>query len=273
MSLDNPVIEIKPIGSYFEIDTDGHIINPASLEKIPEKYKKLLEDTVEIYKKICGNSLVNVYVRGSVAKGQAVDFISDIDTLGFVQKPVSQDMETYKETIKAFNYSARTLKEDLEKKFNFVKDIEINIKPLQNYEKNVVILSQALCIYGEPFTLPKLKPGRETMQHTPAFERMLLDLEEFYLRDTTPERNQNECSWVMKRLLRIGFEITMERSKRYTRDLYKCYETFSEYYPEKEPQMKEILFLALNPTSDKNKIKEITDNFGRWLLNESKGYL
>jgi len=273
MGLDNPVVEIKPIGSYFEIDTQGHIVNPASLEKIPEKYKKLLEDIVEIYKKTCGDSLVNVYVRGSVAKGQPVDFISDIDTLGFVQKPDSQDMETYKAAIKEFNNSAHTLKEDLEKKNNFVSDIEISINPLQRYEKDVVILSQALCIYGEPFTLPKLKPGREMMQHTPSFEKMLLDLEEFYLRDTTPERNQMKCSWVMKRLLRIGFEITMERSNRYTRDLYKCYETFSEYYPEKEPQMKEILFLALNPTSDKSKIKEITDTFGRWLLNESQKYL
>jgi len=72
----------------------------------------------------------------------------------------------------------------------------------------------------------------------------------------------------MKGLLRVGFELTMERSQKYTRDLYRCYETFAEYYPEKEPEMREVLDLALNPTADKEKMKQIMENFGAWLLAE-----
>lgn len=32
--------------------------------------------------------------------------------------------------------------------------------------------------------------------------------------------------------------------------------------------MREVLDLALNPTADKNKMKEIIDNLGAWLLGE-----
>jgi len=271
--MSDSIIEIKPMGSYFELDSEGYIINPASLDKIPDKYKKILDEIVGIYKKSCGDKLINVYVRGSVAKGEAVDFVSDFDTLGFAKIPDIQDKEKFIEIFTNYRQIANDLKESLEKKYDFVTGIEIQIYPSHKVKNNIIILSQALCIYGEPFVLPKLKPGRDLMSHTPSFENFFKELDEFYLSNTSQDRNKMKCSYAMKRLLRIGFEITMERSNRYTRDLYRCYETFSEFYPEKEPQMKEILFLAINPISDKNKIKEIMESFGKWLLSESKKYL
>ncbi|MEZ4103239.1 MAG: hypothetical protein R3B55_01620 [Candidatus Paceibacterota bacterium] len=84
---------------------------------------------------------------------------------------------------------------------------------------------------------------------------------------------KNKCVWLMKNILRSGFEITMERSKRYTRDLYLCYKDFSEYYPEKEKIMREVLDLALNPISDKEKILEIKDKITPFLLEEAKKVL
>jgi|GEM_PF-6850121 len=36
--------------------------------------------------------------------------------------------------------------------------------------------------------------------------------------------------------------------------------------------MREVLDLALNPTADKNKMKEIMDNLGAWLLAEIPSY-
>jgi len=45
-------IEIKPMGSYFEVDEEGYLINPASLNKVQEKWKPVLDDVVEVYKNI-----------------------------------------------------------------------------------------------------------------------------------------------------------------------------------------------------------------------------
>jgi uncharacterized protein len=70
--------------------------------------------------------------------------------------------------------------------------------------------------------------------------------------------------------LRSGFELTMNRSKRYTRDLYRCYETFAEYYPEKEPEMREVLCLALNPITNKEKLYELMTGLGGWLQEEAR---
>ena len=77
-------IEIKPIGSYFEVDKDGYIVNPAAIDKIQQKWKPVIDAVSTSYQKIFGDKLKNVYIRGSVAKGQAVDNVSDIDTFAYV---------------------------------------------------------------------------------------------------------------------------------------------------------------------------------------------
>jgi len=84
---------------------------------------------------------------------------------------------------------------------------------------------------------------------------------------------RGECQWVMKGIVRVGLELVLERSGKYSRDLYPCYEVFSEYYPEKEAEMKEALYLALNPTGDKEVIKKVIGGLGKWLEEEVKSYI
>ena len=267
--MDNKV-EIKPIGSYFELDPQGFVKNPASLEKIQSKWLPAIKDVTEVYKNVLGDKLINIYIRGSVAKGQAVDGISDLDTYCFIENPDTENIDEHKAVLNSYRDEIDTYKETIELKYNFISDIEFQVHPKKRIDKEPIMLSQSVCVYGEPFEIPKLKPGKDLASHSPGFERFLTGLDGFFNSETSTERNKVKCSWVMKRFLRTGFEICMERSNRYTRDLYKCYETFIEYYPEKEPQMREILELALNPTSDKQKIKQIVDNFGPWLGEEVK---
>jgi hypothetical protein len=52
--------------------------------------------------------------------------------------------------------------------------------------------------------------------------------------------------WFPRRIVRSGFEVTMDRSDRFTRDLYLCYEQFAKYYPERSKQMYQVLINCLN---------------------------
>jgi len=253
-------IEIQPKGSYFQIDENGFLINPASVEKLQEKWKPLIEDIIEAYKTVYGEKLQNVYIRGSVAKGEAVDGVSDIDTFCFV--------DLSNEEIKERNAARGKLRRDIEAKYNFVEEVEMGARPLSAIPESSIILNQALCVYGEPLPVPQLKVGKEMAINSYSLNSRFKWLENFLTKDESDEEIKKDCVWLMKGLLRIGFEITMERSQKYTRDLYLCYETFAEYYPDKEPEMREALELALNPISDRQEIKRIMDNLGQWLLSE-----
>lgn len=253
-------IEIKPMGSYFEVDKEGYIVNPTSVEKIQGEWKALVNDIVEVYKKTYGESLKQVYIRGSVAKGEAVKGVSDIDTFAYVDLP-----EDY---LKEHNTN-REMRKEVTEKYTFIDDIEMEACPLSEIKDDYILLNQSVCVYGEPLEIPKMKPGKEMVLHAKGFHNRFKWFEKFLAKeDESKEEVMNGCVWLMKGILRVGFELTMERSKKYTRDLYKCYESFSEYYPEKESEMREVLDLALNPTTDKQKIKNIMDNLGVWILSE-----
>lgn len=250
-------IEIQPVGSYLDVDQDGFVINPAGVEKIQPEWKPVVDDVVALYEQTYGKDLKNVYIRGSVAKGGAVENVSDIDAFGYVDLP--------KDEIKRDTIAQRR---ELKQKYDFVSGIEMAVRPMSRIERDTIILNQAVCVYGEPIPVPRMKVGRETAIHSPNFHNRFKWFEEFLKKDESEEKTKKSCVSLMKELLRVGFEITMDRSQKYTRDLYPCYETFAEYYPEKEVEMREVLDLALNSTADKNKMKEIMEGIGTFLLAE-----
>lgn len=256
-------IEIRPTGSYFEVDENGFLKNPASLEKIQEKWRALIDDVVEVYKKKFGENLHSVYVRGSVAKGQAVDGVSDVDTFAYVTLAKDEIEKGWQKEDSAV----------LKEKYPFAEDIEISVMPLPETGSSMIL--QSVCVYGEGLEVPPKKPGKEMLNHLYYFEERHGNAQKWLdaISPDEEEQIQAKCVWLMKDILRAGFELTMERSGRYTRDLYLCYKDFSEYYPDKEPLMREVLELALNPTSDKKKIVEVKNQIVPWMAEESKKFV
>ena len=257
------LIEIQPMGSYFELDADGYVINPASLEKVQAKWKPVIAEIVEAYKLEYGDKLKNIYIRGSVAKGQAIDGVSDIDTLAYVSLPEEEINDDW----------ISKVEDTIKNKFSFVEGVELGATPFSEIKEAFTLLNQSICVYGDPVAILKMKPGREMMRHLPHLGERMSRFDRRIQRASTDEDIEAACTWVAKDLLRASFELTMERSTRYTRDLYLCYEGFSEYYPEKEIEARELLQYALNPTNNKDKIIAIKEKFSAWLITESQKHL
>lgn len=256
--------KVKPIGSFLQTDADGFIVNTTSPEKIQSAWLPAVEMVRDAYKQHFGEHLHSVYIRGSVAKGEAIDNISDIDSFAVVTLP-HDDIDT--------SWS-KDLEEEITKKLPFVVGVEIGAIPLEELIDHrgdqVMIKTQSICIYGKNLAdeLPPLKPGMDTAQHIRGIEREIDKTKEWLQEEHTDEEVKRRCTWIMKRIVRSGFELVMERSHTYTRDLYPCYVGFSEYYPEKKEEMYKALKLAIDPISDKKNILVVLDNLGPWLVDE-----
>src|SRR3989344_772533 len=225
--------KIQKIGGYLEIDKDGFIIKKASAEKFQEKWKPVIEETKNAYIEHFGDKLHSVYIRGSVAKGEAIDGIADLDSIAVVNLPKEQIDIKWKEE---FN-------KQIIAKYPFVKNIEIVAGTLdhalsKNRGVHIIIKTQAVCIYGDDLSdsIAKLKPGKESALHFRNLQDELQQTIDFFENGwgDSLEESLDKCSWIMKRILRTGFELVMERENKYTRDLYPCYESFSKYYPNKK---------------------------------------
>lgn len=256
--------EVKPIGSFLQTDTDGFIINTTSLEKIQTAWMPAVEIVKEAYQKHLGECLHSVYIRGSVAKGQAIENISDIDSFAVVTVSYNDvDMSWTRDFV-----------EEAKKQFPFVVGVEMGIIPLEEIPESkgdrIMIKTQSICVYGDNLaeTISAIRPGVESAQHFTFIEREIVRTREWLREEHTQEEVERRCTWIMKRIVRTAFELVMERSQKYTRDLYPCYDEFSKYYPEKKEEMHKVLELAINPTSNKEIISNTLERLGNWLVKE-----
>jgi len=256
--------EIQKTGDFLRTDKQGHIVNTARVDLIPEKWKPAVDAIVQKAKEQYGDDLHSVYLRGSVAKGKVVENVSDIDTYIIVDLPNEEIDRSW----------ATPFKKELIKKYPFVSDVELIITPLAGLEnrkgQKIMIQTQSVCLYGTDLAaqLSPIKPGTGSVQHAQHIERDIHKTKEELQKDLEDGEIRKECTWIMKRILRTGCELVMERSGKYTRDLYPCYEVFAEYYPEKEKEMWRVLELAINPVAEKEEIQNALSGIGAWISKE-----
>ena len=254
-------IPIKPLGRFFENDENGFVINPCSLDLIPEKYIPIIEIIKTHYLKNYPDEIHSIYLRGSLPRGLAVDKISDLDSFTLVQKTnIRWEKATGTEELNV------KIKED----FPFVGEIEMMLSSFNktlfsvNPRLSMILKTGALCIFGPDVipSLPKFKPGRQMMLNYTWIED---DVNEFL---NNKNIQKADCQEIMKILIRTGFELAMESVQKYTPDLYLCYHTFSEFYPFRQKDMKQALHLYLNPSEDVSFLKPFVRNLGLWMTEE-----
>jgi hypothetical protein len=74
------------------------------------------------------------------------------------------------------------------------------------------------------------------------------------------------CQWIMKGLVRSGFELIMEQERVSTRDLYPCYVAFTRYFPAQSQQMHHALARAIEPSDNKEELAQLLYGFGVWIV-------
>lgn len=256
--------QILPIGTVLKTDEEGHLISQSSVETIREPWKSLVDEIVAAYARHLGADLHSLYIRGSVARGTAIEGISDIDGLVVLNAPQeSVDLSW-----------TRTEFAPLYEKYPFCTGIDIgtasagDILSGQKQVSALMIKINSACVYGTDLApeLPQVRPGRKAFAAVWQFGyNTTLDFESDREHGfSVPQR----CRWVCKQILRAGGELVMEREQAYSRDLYPCYEMFSRHYPAYEPQMKHVLELALWPTDDRDELAEAVGAIRPLLLSE-----
>lgn len=258
-------MEIKNIGSLHVIDSDGYILNPCIHPVAQPEYTGVVDWILAHCCSLLGHSVHSIYLRGSVAKGQAIPFISDVDTLLITRTAVTE-----KET-----HQLLAISESVNKIFPFVTKVEIMAESLEQTGKTwlkFLMKTQCVCIYGTDL-VPNIEPfkvGPEAYIHSPHIVKQITELQQELEAINEPEEIKGACVWIMKAIVRAGFELVMERDGSYTRDLYPNYERFSIYFPEREAEMRRILSLAIEPTANKEIINEVLNATKPFMMAQTK---
>jgi hypothetical protein len=267
------VVRIRPIGRFWRIDADGFIQNDAAPQKILPPYSRLVADVRDVYLEHLGRRAHSVYVRGTVARGLAVEGVSDLDSFALVRcAPESPDLSW-----------TGALAERLLTQHPYVSGIELGcvdsdeIASTERFsELDLLMVTQTACIWGEdviPY-LPSYKPGilvanSDISQIKPDIEEAILGLDT----DSGTQSARYWCRRIAKNIVRAGFSLTILQNRSYTRDLYPCYRAFAKRYPKQESRMRRAVEYGLDPSSDAEEVKVFLSDFGGWMIEAADDWL
>jgi hypothetical protein len=107
----------------------------------------------------------------------------------------------------------------------------------------MVLKTQCLFLAGDDIAseIPPFKVGRDMVSHLFSLQGEFSRLPNLLEEGRKSGAEQSMFQWLSRRIVRSGFEVTMDRNDRFTRDLYLCYEQFAEFYPDRSAQMFRVL--------------------------------
>ncbi len=253
---------IQPIGSFLPMDENGFILNDLKWENLQLDWRKPIEIILEAYQNHFQGKLYSVYLRGSVVRGLAVPFVSDIDTFALVESDsfIRWEKATIQPTVEA----------TIQNKFPFIKGVEMNIASFEkdfsqrNPRLAMVLKTQSLCILGNDIS--NQLPRYQTIDLCLNSQWLEADLDDFQKKLDTKTVTKKNCQAIMKIIIRVGMEIVVEKEGKFTNDLYLCYKIFSKYFPKQEYKMRQALEYFLNPIDNIKTLNDFIKSFGNWLL-------
>lgn len=264
------VIEIEKQGSYLPMSSDSFFLNTLSVSNIQHSWSLPTELVVNSYLSVIGRAnLFGIYLRGSVAKGTAIDHLSDIDSFALLNTSKCIDPSVFRAADEAIVVQSPFVR-NIERICIF-KDCLLTDKSYGWWR--FTLSTESVCLWGKDITqsLPRFQPDQGF------YESISSDLgcaiykvrSRFVFSSLSPESVSLHCEFIMKHILRQAMHICVVRSGLYSRDLYLCYELFSRFYPERQSQMYEALFYSINPSSDIFLVERILSDLGDWLVDES----
>jgi hypothetical protein len=267
------LVRMRPMGRFWRLDADGFIQNDAAPDKILPPYSELVAEVRDAYLEHLGRPVHGIYVRGTVARGVAVEDVSDLDSFALVNcEPEGLDL----------SWTSGVAKR-LSSRHPYVSGVDLEcvahdqIGSTERFsELGLLMVTQTACVWGEdviPY-LPRYKPGilvanSDISQIGPDIEEAIVGLDV----DHRPQNRRYWCRRIAKNIIRAGFSLTILRERSYTRDLYRCYRAFANQYPRQESGMRRAVEYALDPSPDAEAVRAFLVDFGGWMIEAADGWL
>jgi predicted nucleotidyltransferase len=224
--------------------------NRTSLEKIPEELRLLVDEVVEVYKLVFGESLTAVYLAGSIPRGQFRAGKSDADFYAVIDEQRNLDLKkVFKEKLNELN------KKWVQKGVTSIDGDVLYFNELKN-DKNLrtafILQTDAVCVYGKPidlsFAVPESALDLATLMNKLAKIR-LRKIENRLIEGTSQKKDIRR---ITKLTLRCAFGIALIEGALYTPEYSQYQIEIDKYVPELSENIKRLLALSNNsiPTQE-----------------------
>jgi predicted nucleotidyltransferase len=263
MKVKGAEIEMVILRAGYGLDPNGFIISDVSKDKIDEVYVPCIRESVERLRDLFHQQLHSVYVYGSVARGEAIAFKSDLDLIAlFDGKLSSVQMAELKKLAGELSQAYRSLVREVGISLAYY---DYTVDPA-NYYESAFLKELCVCVYGEDVG-ERFGPYKLTSEIAIRFNG---DIGEDLTRALTRlEAASNEefkpCAQSFARkLIRTFYSMVMVRSQIWTTRLHEQSEVFIHHFPDKESMVRTLLKWIDEPPTDRETVYELFKSEGEW---------
>ncbi|MFD2043822.1 nucleotidyltransferase family protein [Ornithinibacillus salinisoli] len=247
----------------YGLDSNGYIVSDVSLDKIDKVYVPCIRESVESLRKLFHQQLHSVYLYGSVARGEAVAFKSDLDLIAMFDGKLSSDKLA----------ELKKLAGELSQKYrSLVRDVGIavayydyTIDPA-NYYENAFLKEICVCVYGEDIG-ERFGPYKLTSEIAIRFNGDISESLNRTLNRLDTASNEDFKTFTQgfaRKLIRTYYSMVMVRSQIWTTRLHEQSEVFIHYFPNKESIIRTLLNWIDEPPTDREAVHELFKSEGEW---------
>ncbi len=231
------------------MDKMGNIINPTSVDLIPDALLPLLDEIIQLYKYNEGQNLHSLWLRGSTPRGFYTEKYSDIDVFALVKTPNIRWKKT--------DWAAQA-EDVLKTKFNHIPEIEWNVSSWysdfyhENPRLSFYLKTQSLLLFGQDIlpTLPSFKISDDIKMNLTWLKEDVAAFMEI------EQPSEIEIHAILKIVIRSAFESIMEHAGQYTPDLYWCADAFGRHCVEGRELIFELLEVYFSKNYDLFSLRE-----------------
>lgn len=263
----------KKYSRFYNVDSDGYIINESSLSKINEIFLPTINYIKTDYLSPYKEHVYSVYLRGSVPRGMAKDIqrqtkhrshnLSDVDVIIISKHEESKSI--LEEHVSKINNPYEIL---IDTKVVDINEIFSQENYMLGFQHRFILKILAVNLLGVDVyeRLEQFKP-RSNILFGYKYLYQIFNLAIQEIKDLNIKDHTNLCNWLAKHILKAGLAICIDRENKYTPDLYLCFEVFSKWYPQYKSEIKNIFELCLYPINDKGVISDMITNM-QWMITE-----
>jgi hypothetical protein len=266
---------VMPVtGRLWKTDAQGYILNDAN--SIQPTFMSVVADAVAAYTRAVAADLHSIYVTGSVARGLAVEGMSDLNICAVLDEQTDPEL--------ALRDWTPAAEEAILDQHAVISDVRLELWPYTTVLGDpaffsigaFILKTQSICLWGGDLT-PELPDYRIT-PHIANDDIVNLaddvqDARNDLEANPTPRRTRAVCYRVAKQLLHTGFSLVMLRTGVYTRDLDLSCDYVVQHYPDHADDARRALAYVRQPSREAQVVRDYLNRFGVWMVSEANRWL
>ncbi|WP_394152833.1 nucleotidyltransferase domain-containing protein [Vibrio maritimus] len=231
-------------------------------------YVPVVEDLIACLKSGLKDNLHSVYIYGSVANGNAIPNVSNLDVVLVTQRPLAAGQ---KSLFNSINWR-------FQKDFPFVKGLAVRTALVSEVASLSALftwgfLLKQCCtnVYGEDLAecfghyVPSWEIAKQwnmDIEQSAAILRREVALAEDAQSQLSAQRQ------LAKKLLRAAYGLVLHKTKRWLDDPLESGRAFLDYYPERQQTIERLGILLGQRVIPKRSVVGLLDDFAPWLAKE-----